>query len=95
MHLCSTALLSVLERAPAEYSIVVYSFMLLYAVFVAVQSLSGVQLFVTPWSAARQASLCFTAKSLFKLMSIESMMPSHHLLLCFPLLPLPSIFRSI
>ena len=61
-----------------------------------VQSLSRVQLFVTPWSAARQASLSFTiSQSLLKLLSIDSMMPSNHLILCGPLLLLPSIFPNI
>ena len=61
-----------------------------------IQSLSHVQLFVTPWSAARQASLSFTiSRSLLKLMSIESVMPSNLLILCRPLLVLPSIFPSI
>ena len=61
-----------------------------------VQSLSHVWLFATPWSAARQASLSITnSRSLHKLMSIESVMPSNHLILCRPLLlPLP-IFPSI
>ena len=60
-----------------------------------VQSLSCVQLFATPWTAARQASLSFTNSwSLLKLMSIESVMPSNHLILCRPLL-LPLIFPSI
>src|SRR5574337_711713 len=50
----------------------------------------------TPWTAARQASLSFTISwSLLKLMSIESVMPSNHLILCCPLLVLPSIFPSI
>ena len=54
-----------------------------------------VQLFVTPWSAAHQASLSFTtSRSLLRLMSMESVMPSNHLVLCHPLL-LPSIFPSI
>ena len=53
-------------------------------------------LFATPWTAARQASLTITnSQSLLKLMSIESVMPSSHLILCGPLLPLPSIFPSI
>ena len=61
-----------------------------------VQSLSRVRLFVTPWTAARQASLFFTnSQSLLKLMSIESVMPSNHLILCRPLLLLPSIFPSV
>ena len=61
-----------------------------------VQSLSRDQLFVTPCTAARQASLCFTISwSLLKYMSIESVMPSNHLILCCPLRLLLSIFRSI
>ena len=61
-----------------------------------VQSLSHVQLFVTPWTAACQASLSITnSQSLLKLMSIKSVMPYHHLVLCHPLLLLPSIFPSI
>ena len=61
-----------------------------------VQSLSHVQLFTTPWTAAGQASLSITnSQSLLKLTSIELMMPSNHLILCRPLLLLPSIFPSI
>ena len=61
-----------------------------------VQLLSCVWLFVTPWTAARQACLSFTISwSLLKLMSIKSMMSSNHLILCHPLLLLPSIFPSI
>ena len=61
-----------------------------------VQSFSHVQLFVTPWTAVLQASLSFTNSwSLLKLMSIESVMPSSHLILCRPVLLLPSIFPSI
>ena len=61
-----------------------------------VQSLSCVRLFATPWTAACQASLSITnSQSLLKLMSIESVMPSKHLILCRPLLLLPSIFPSI
>ena len=64
--------------------------------FSSVQSLSHVQLFVTPWIAARQASLSITtSRSLLKLMSIESVMPSSHLILCRPLLLLPTIPPSI
>ena len=60
------------------------------------QSLSLVQLFATPWTAAHQASLPITnSRSLLKLMSIESVMPSNHLILCCPLLLPPSIFPSI
>ena len=63
---------------------------------ISVQSLSHVQLFATPWTAACQASLSITnSLSLLKLMSIESVMPSNHLLLCRPLLLLPSVFPSI
>ena len=61
-----------------------------------VQSLSRVQLFETPWTAARQAYLSITiSQSLLKLTSIESVMPSNHLILYSPLLLLPSIFPSI
>ena len=61
-----------------------------------VQSLSRVRVFVTPWTAARQASLSITnSRSLLKLMSIESVMPSSRLILCRQLLFLPSIFPSI
>ena len=61
-----------------------------------VQSLSHVQLFVTPCTAACQASLFITnSRSLLKLMSIESVMPCNHLILCHPLLLPPSIFPSI
>ena len=63
---------------------------------VVVQSLSCVQLFATPWTAAHQASLDFTVSwSLLKLVSNESVMPSNHLILCCLLLLLPSIFPSI
>ena len=63
---------------------------------VVVQSPSDVRLFVTTWTAARQASLSFTISwSLTKFMSIESVMPSNRLILCRPLLLLPSIFPSI
>ena len=61
-----------------------------------VRSLSRVWLFVTPWTAAHQASLSFTvSQSLLKLMSIGSVMTSNHLILCCPLLLRPSIFSSI
>ena len=66
------------------------------AQFSSVQLLSRVPLFVIPRTAARQASLSITnSQSLIKLMSIESVMPSNHLILCHPLLLLPSIFSSI
>ena len=64
--------------------------------FNSVQLLSHVWLFATPWIAAGQASLSITnSQSLLKLMSIKSVMPSNHLILCCPLLLLPSIFPSI
>ena len=64
--------------------------------FSSVQSLSRVQLFETPWISARQASLSITnSQSLLKLMPIESVMPSSHLILCHPLLLLPPIPHSI
>ena len=64
--------------------------------FVVTQLLSHVQLFVAPWTAAHQASLSSSLFwNLLKLMSIESMMPSNHLILYCPLLFLPSIFPSI
>ena len=69
---------------------------LFWYIFVVVQSLSRVQLFETPWIAACQASLSFTNSWIFlKLMSIELVMPSNHLILCHPLLFLPSVFPSI
>ena len=68
----------------------------LLSLFVVVQSLSHVQLFVTPWTAACQASLSITNSwSLLKLMSIELVMPFNHLILCHLLLLLPSVFLSI
>ena len=61
-----------------------------------VQLLSQVQLFVTPWTAERQASLSIlNSQGLLKLMSIKSVMPSKHLIFCHPLLLLPSIFPII
>ena len=64
--------------------------------FSSVHSLSCVRLFVTPWTAARQASLpIINSQSLLKLMSIELVMPSNHLILCHTLLLLPSFFPSI
>ena len=64
--------------------------------FSSVQSLNCVRLFATPWTAVHQASLSITnSQSVLKLMPIESVMPSNHLILCHPLLLLPSIFPSI
>ena len=63
---------------------------------IVVQLLSHVRLFAAPWTVARQASLSFTiSASLLKLMSTESMMPLNHLILCHPILLLPSVFPSI
>ena len=68
----------------------------LFLLFSSVQSLIRVQLFATPWTAARQAPLAISNSwSLLKLMSIESVMPSNHLIFCCPLLLPPSIFPSI
>ena len=65
-------------------------------IFSSLQSLSPVWLFATPWTAAHQVSLSITnSQSLPKLMSIEWMMPSNHLILCCPLIYLPSIFPSV
>ena len=70
--------------------------MVLYLQVSSVQSLSCVWLFATPWTAIRQASPSITNSwSLLKLMSIELVMPSNHLILCLPLLLLPSIFLNI
>ena len=67
-----------------------------FIVLSSVHSLSHVQLFVTQWTAARQASLSITSfQSLLKLMSIQSVMMSNHLILCHPLLLLPSIFPNL
>ena len=73
-----------------------FIFIMIFIDISSVQSLSRVWLFVTPWTAARQAFLSITnSQSLFKLMSIESVMPSSHLILFHPLLLLSSIFSSI
>ena len=67
-----------------------------FSMFSSVQSLSCVRLFATPWTVARQASLSIiNSQSLFKLMSIQSEMPSNYLILCHPHLLSPSIFPSI
>ena len=73
-----------------------FSWNLLFHFAVVVWSLSHIQLFATPWTAARQASLSFTIScSSLKLASIELMMPSNHLSLCYLLLILPSVFSSV
>ena len=67
-----------------------------YLLFSSVLLLSRIRLFATPWTAAHKASLSITtSQSLLKLMYIELVMPSNHLILCHPLLLLPSIFPSI
>ena len=72
-----------------------FSIMILY-LFISVPSFSHVWLFATPWTEACQASLSFTISwSLLKFMSIESVIPSLHLILCHTLLLLPSVFLSI
>ena len=82
------------ERKRADSKQPMYAFSSVQ--FSSLQSLSRVQLFVTPWITARQASLSITNSwSSLRLMSIESVMPSHHLILCRPLLLSPSIFPSI
>ena len=79
-----------------EYNIDLLLLFLVLQNSCSVQSLSHVQLFVTPWTAACQASLSISnPQSLLKLMSIKSVMPSNHLILCHPFLLLPSIFPSI
>ena len=90
------ALLSIFSRSNFSFITSIGLCLLLFnLIVVAVQSLSYVQVFATPWTAAPQASLSFTISwSLLKLMSIESVMPSNYLILCCPLL-LPSIFPSI
>ena len=78
------------------FELIVLYYIVSSSIFSSVQSLSHVQLFATPWTAARQASLSITnSQSLPKPMSIELVMPSNHLILCRPLLLLPSIFPSI
>ena len=68
----------------------------IYCLFSSVQLLSRVRIFVTPWNAAHQAFLFITNSwSLLKLMYIDSLMPSNHLILCHTLLLLPSVFPSI
>ena len=82
--------------SPLNFYIVVFHKNMLFLLTWKWNSLSHVQLFATPWTAAHQASLSITnSQSLLKLMSIELVIPSNHLILCHPLLLLPSIFPSI
>ena len=96
IHLCLDTLTSPLMR---KYVVTTWKsclFITLYSFSVLVQSLSCVRLFVTPWTVALQASVSITnSQSSPKLMSIELVMPSNHLILCHPLLLLLSIFPSI
>ena len=88
---CRQILYRATREAQATYQVLID-----FKRFSSVQSLSRVRLFATPWIAARQASLSITnSLSLLKLMSIESVMPSSHLILCRPLLLLPPIPPSI
>ena len=81
-----------LDTRTARWNLQCFAFI---EVLFLVQLLSHVQLFVTPWTAARQASLSMTnSRNLLKLMSIKSVMPSTHLILCHSLLLLPSIFPA-
>ena len=67
---------------------------MLFLILVVTQSVSHVQFFVTTWTAAHQASLSFTSQSLLKLMSIESVMSSNHLILCCPFSSCPQSFPA-
>ena len=84
------------SSSPPSFSVEWFSFwiyLLIFVIIVVVQSLSCVRLFATPWTAAHQASLSFTiSRSLLKLMSIVSMMPSNRLIFCCPLLLFSSVF---
>ena len=84
------------ECSPHPLPLLGFSFQFSPVQFNSVQSLSPVQFFETPWTAAHQASLSITnSQSLLKLLSIKSMMPSNHLILCQPLLLPTSILPSI
>ena len=96
LAICMSSLVKYLFSSLAHFLIGSFIFLVLSYMFSLVQSLSRVRLFATPWTAACQAFLYVTNSwSLLKLMSIESVMPSNHLILCHPLLLLPSIFPSI
>ena len=88
-------LLISLEKSLQSLILFIYKMTCKVHSLVSVQSLSHVQLFVTPWTAARQASLSITNyRSLLKLMSIESVMPSNHLILCRPFSSCPQSFPA-
>ena len=96
LHWQADSLSLTTREAHKWYSFINFQFWLFVTSISSVQLLSCVRLFATPWIAARQASLSITnSRSLLKLMSIESVMPSSHLTLCRPLLLLPSIPPSI
>ena len=98
VFLCLTSLSMTISRYMLQMILFCYfdGSVIFHCEFSSVQSLSCVQLFVTPWTATCQSSLSITNSwSLFKIMSIESVMPSNHLILCNPLLLLPSIFPNI
>ena len=87
---------SVLFYSKKRLKSCIYRVILMVLVVVTVQWLSRVRLIATPWTAACKAFLSFNiSQSLLRIMSIESMMPSNHLILCHPLLPLPSMSPSI
>ena len=93
---CSTPGFPVHHQLSKLVQIGFFHFMSCYGLINSVQLPIGVQLFVTPWTAARQASLSITnSQSLLKLMFIMSVMPSNYLIFCHPFLLPPSIFRSI
>ena len=95
MHILISSMICWLFRS-VLFSLHMFVFLIVFFLFSSVQSLSHVRLFVTPWITARQASLSITSSwSLPKLMCIESVMPSNHLILCHPLLLTPSIIPSI
>ena len=91
----SPTILSILENFPCVLEKDIYSTIIVCSVYCC-SVVKSIQLFVTPWTAAHWASLSFTvSQSLLKVMFIEFATPSHHLILCQPLLLLPSVFLSI
>ena len=94
--LCIKGVLNWLYHTPTLSTPISRPCIIVSFVFSSVQSLSHVRLFATPWTAARQASLSIpNSQSLLKLMSIEPVMPSNHLIFCHPLFLSPSIFPII
>ena len=85
-----------LTQRKINFHVLFYFFRVKQVLFISVQLPSRIQLFATPWTEAHQASLSIANSwNLFKPMSTESVMPSNHLILCYPLLLLPSVFPSI